>query len=147
MKPRFATVIAAISLLLSCASVYWGMQSGQRMTVASFDRPGGTSYQLWGHSGKIALMRTHRPVGERTVSGNEHLTWGTMPYDPAAGSGDGPKLMWTSFSYATRALSGVPGATESSLVLPVWTVTALLGVAPTLWLMSKMRPKRTKGRP
>jgi hypothetical protein len=145
MKLRFTTVITAFSLVLSCVSVYWWMRSGDRLTVASLDRPGGTSYQLWGCNGKLALLRTHRPAIGKSLSGNEHLTWGTMPYDPHGESALSPKLMWTSFSYGTRPLADPPGGTESSLIVPVWALTTAFAVAPTLWVMSRIRPRRAKG--
>jgi hypothetical protein len=135
MRPKKLFVAAAfLSLLLGAGSVWWWMHSGSRMNQVTLHQSNGDSMSVYGADGKFLLLRTSGVPQKSAQPGQ--LTWNTVPYAP--GSADGqPPLKWSNFSYAHSNLG--KGASESSLVLPVWLITAACCVMPMCWFNMKVK--------
>jgi hypothetical protein len=137
MRRRYFFAVALLSLLMSAGTVWWWINSGSHMNQLTFRQSSGDTLRVLGCDGKLLLSRTLVPSdkGDKDPQPTQ-LTWLTVPYTPGAQK-DQPELKWSSFHYAHDTLD--KGVIESSLVLPVWVITACFAVAPLIWFHKKLK--------
>ena len=142
MKLKFKSVVIFLSTLACAGTMYWWIHSSNRMDTLTLQFSEKQTFNVWGHDGKMAVMRTAAPNrAEDETKPHGHLTWGSVPYDAAAMGSTSPQLMWTSFTFGSHARPN-EGVTESTAVLPMWALTATFGLLPAWWVISKFKSKK-----
>jgi len=125
MKKKLFVYATLISLLLCAATIWMWIGSSSKVTTVALRTRGQTSFQLWGHGGKIALSREsvgNSPRGE--------LSWSVTPNEMK----DGETLKsLTAFSFSGGALT-----------LPMWAAVLLTAFMPGLYAKGKFFKKKEK---
>jgi hypothetical protein len=125
MKKKLFVYATLISLFCCAATIYMWIGSSEKVTTVALRTRGESSFQLWGHGGKIAFSReavSDSPRGE--------LSWAVTPNSMK----DGEQLKsLTAFSFANGAVT-----------LPMWAVVLMSAFLPGMWAKSKLTKKKDK---
>ena len=125
MKKKLFVYATLISFVLCAATVYMWVGSSSKVTTVALRTRGQSSFQLWGHGGKIAFSREsvgNSPRGE--------LSWAVTPNSMK----DGEQLKsLTAFSFANGAVT-----------LPMWAVVLMSAFLPGMWAKGKFMKKKDK---
>ena len=125
MKKKLFVYLTVFSLLMCAATIWMWVGSSSNVTQVALRTRGQSSFQLWGHGGKIAFSREavgNSPRGE--------FSWAVIPNQ--AKDGEALKSL-TAFSYSNGALT-----------LPMWAVVLSSALLPGWWAKSKVMPKKKK---
>ena len=125
MKKKLFVYATLFSLFLCAATIWMWVGSSSKVTQVGLRTRGQSSFQLWGHGGKIAFSREavgNSPRGE--------FSWAVTPNQMK----DGEQLKsLTAFSYSNGALT-----------LPMWAVVLSSALLPGVWAKQKFLPKKKK---
>lgn len=125
MKKKLFVYATLFSLFLCAASIWMWVGSSSKVTQVGLRTRGQSSFQLWGHGGKIAFSR--ESVGK---SPRGELSWAVTPNQMK--DGEALKSL-TAFSYS-----------NGSLTLPMWAVVLSSALLPGAWAKGKFLPKKKK---
>jgi len=125
MKKKLFVYATLFSLFVFAATIYMWVGSSSKVTQLALRTRGQSSFQIWGHGGKIALSREsvgNSPRGE--------LSWSVTSNEMK----DGEMLKsLTSFSFSNGALT-----------LPMWCVVMMSALLPGVWAKGKFFKKKDK---
>jgi hypothetical protein len=125
MKKKLFVYATLLSLICCVATVWMWIGSSEKVTTLALRTRGESSFQLWGHGGKIAFSResvSDSPRGE--------LSWAVTPKSLK----DGEQLSsLTAFSFANGAVT-----------LPMWAAVLMTGFLPGMWAKGKFLKKKDK---
>src|SRR5690349_2960088 len=125
MKKKLFVYATLLSLICCVATVWMWIGSSEKVTTLALRTRGESSFQLWGHGGKIAFSResvSNSPRGE--------LSWAVTPKSLK----DGEQLSsLTAFSFANGAVT-----------LPMWAAVLLSAFLPGMWAKGKLMKKKDK---
>ena len=143
MRRKIFLAGTLLSLILCAGSICWWVRSGGWMDQFTLQRSGGETYNLLASSGKLLVM--HTGATDNSAGMNGQLAWRSVPYVSGGSPGE-PALRWTSFSYSSQPSPTRKGAIESTLVLPLWLMTAMCAVVPMVWTKRMFRPAKKQGK-
>ena len=125
MKKKLFVYATLLSLICCVATVWMWIGSSEKVTTLALRTRGESSFQLWGHGGKIAFSResvSNSPRGE--------LSWAVTPKSLK----DGEQLSsLTAFSFANGAVT-----------LPMWSAVLMTAFLPGMWAKGKFMKKKDK---
>ena len=125
MKKKLFVYATLISMICCVATVWMWIGSSEKVTTLALRTRGESSFQLWGHGGKIAFSResvSNSPRGE--------LSWAVTPNSMK----DGEQLKsLTAFSFANGAVT-----------LPMWAVVLMTAFLPGMYAKGKLMKKKDK---
>ena len=125
MKKKVFVYATLFSLFVCAATIWMWIGSSSKVTQFALRTRGQSSFQLWGHGGKIAFSR--ESVGN---SNRGELSWAVTPNEMK----DGEQLKsLTSFSFSKGALT-----------LPMWAVVFSSALLPGMWAKKKFLKKKDK---
>ena len=125
MKKKLFVYATLFSLFVLAATIYMWVGSSSKVTQLALRTRGQSSFQVWGHGGKIALSR--EPVGN---SPRGELSWSVTENQMK----DGEMLKSaTAFSFSNGALT-----------LPMWSVVLMSALLPGVWAKGKFFKKKDK---
>ncbi len=125
MKKKLFVYATLISFVLCAATIYMWVGSSSKVTTLALRTRGQSSFQLWGHGGKIAFSREavgNSPKGE--------LSWAVTQNEMK----DGEQLKsLTAFSVSNGAFT-----------LPMWAAVLMTAFIPGMWAKGKLFKKKDK---
>ncbi|MEA2708858.1 MAG: hypothetical protein QOF78_1459 [Phycisphaerales bacterium] len=125
MKKKLFVYATLFSLLLCAATIWMWIGSSSKVTQVALRTRGQSSFQLWGHGGKIAFSR--ESVGD---SPRGELSWSVTPNQMK--DGEALKSL-TAFSFSGGALT-----------LPMWAIVFGTALLPGMWVKGKYFKKQKK---